>query len=216
MNIANKNTAPALLDRPTTPFRMQEEIDPPCTIRIDPSSGRVLCAAAKGGYGSEMSAAGLEGAMADMEAARAVLESSTSRVGAELSRLQERVSAANGKAVTERLLIADGERKTRRLYGGAATAAQGDNPDAAAEGAFRDAADDVHERLQAARRAMARAHAATQAVRAAVDAAKASARELLSPARLASAKEARNEGCNELVRLMGVSDSPTSTGWPRL
>ena len=153
---------------------------------------------------SEMSAAGLEGAMADMEAARAVLESSTSRVGAELSRLQERVSAANGKAVTERLLIADGERKTRRLYGGAATAAHGDNPDAAAEGAFRDAADDVHERLQDARRAMARAHAATQAVRAAVDAATAS--ELVTEDRLAARAESQNEGCNELVRLMGGVD----------
>ena len=53
---------------------------------------------------------------------------------------------------------------------------------------------------------MARAHAATQAVRAAVDAAKSTALELVSPARLAAAKEARNEGCNELVRLMGGVD----------
>ena len=53
---------------------------------------------------------------------------------------------------------------------------------------------------------MARTHAATQAVRAAVDAAKTSATELVSPDRLATAKEARNEGCNELVRLMGGVD----------
>ena len=48
---------------------------------------------------------------------------------------------------------------------------------------------------------MARAHAATQAVRAAVDAAKSTALELVSVDRLAFAKEARNEGWNELVRL---------------
>ena len=89
---------------------------------------------------------------------------------------------------------------------GGATAAQGHNPDAAAEAAFRDVADDVDERLQDARRTMARAHAATQAVRAAVEEAKSSALELLSTSRLAAVKEARNEGCNELVRLMGRVD----------
>ena len=53
---------------------------------------------------------------------------------------------------------------------------------------------------------MARVHAVTQAVHAAVDAEKSTALELVSPARLAAAKEARNEGCNELVRLMGRVD----------
>ena len=71
------------------------------------------------------------------------------------------------------------------MGGDAAAAAQGgDNPDAAAEAAFQESADDVDERLQVARRAMARAHAATQAVRAAVDAATAS--ELVSEDRLAA------------------------------
>ena len=40
-----------------------------------------------------MSAAKLEAAMADMEAARAALDSSATRVGDELERLRERVSA---------------------------------------------------------------------------------------------------------------------------
>ena len=166
-----------------------------------------------------MSTAALEAAMAGMEAARAAFDAATSRVGDELGQLQEQVVAANTKAHGERSQIATAAeaRKRRRRSGGAgAAAAQGDNPDAAAEAAFQENVGYLDERLQAARCSMARAHAATQAVRAAVDAAKASARELLSPARLASAKEARNEGCNELVRLMGVSDSPTSTGWPRL
>ena len=153
-----------------------------------------------------MSAANLETAMAGMEAARATFESSISRVGDELSRVQDRVHAANGKAHGERASIASEERKRRRRSGGAGGAAAGsDNPDAAAEAAFEQIADDVDERLRDARRAMARAHAhaATQAVRAAVDAAKSSSELLLSADRLAAAKEARNEGCNELMRLMG-------------
>ena len=152
-----------------------------------------------------MSATALEAAMADMETARATFEAKASRVGDEVSRLQESVHAANAKAIGERLHIASEARRRRRRSGGAggAAAAQGDKPDAAAEATFQDNVDDVDERLQTARRAVARAHAATQAVRAAADAAKSSALELLSSARLASAKEARNEGCNELVRVMG-------------
>jgi hypothetical protein len=69
---------------------------------------------------------------------------------------------------------------------------------------------DADERLQTATRAMARVHAATQSVRASVDAAKADAVALLSADRLASAKEARNEGCNELMRLMGRVDLGSS------
>ena len=154
-----------------------------------------------------MSTAALEAAMADMEKARATFEAKASRVGEEVSRLQETVNAASAKASGERLQIATEARKRRRRSGAAATAAaQGDNPDAAAEAAFQDNTVDVDERLQAARRAMARAHAATQAVRAAVDAAKSTAVELVSADRLAAAKEARNEGCNELVRLMGRMD----------
>ena len=153
-----------------------------------------------------MSTTALEAAMAGMEAGRPALEAATSRVGDELERLQETVHAANTKASGERVHIAAQARKRRRRSGGAggAAAAQGDNPDAAAEVA--DTVDDLDERLQTARRAMARAHAATQAVRAAVDAAKSTAVKLMSAQRLASAKEARNEGCNELVRLMGRVD----------
>ena len=47
-----------------------------------------------------MSAASLEAAMADMEAARVSFGATTSRVGDELSRLQERVHAANKEAST--------------------------------------------------------------------------------------------------------------------
>ena len=50
---------------------------------------------------------------------------------------------------------------------------------------------------------MARVHNETLRVRAAVDAAKASATTLCSAERLADAKEARNEECSALVRLMG-------------
>ena len=141
-----------------------------------------------------MSAAALEVAMAGMEAARVTFEAAASRVGDEVSRLQEAVHAANTKAHGERVHIASEARKRRRRSGDAATAAaQGENPDAAAEVAFQNTTDTIDERLQDARRAIARAHAATQAVRAAVDAAKASALELVSPERLAAAKEARNQ-----------------------
>ena len=70
-----------------------------------------------------MSTPALEAAMAGMEAARAAFESSTSRVGDELERLQERVNTANAKAHGERLDIAAHERKRRRRSGGAGVAA---------------------------------------------------------------------------------------------
>ena len=97
-----------------------------------------------------MSTAALEAAMADMETARATFEAKASRVGDEVSRLQETVNAANTKAHGERVHIADGERKRRRRSGdaAAAAAAQGDNLDAAAEAAFSDNFDAVDERLQ--------------------------------------------------------------------
>ena len=162
------------------------------------------------------SAVALEAAMADMEAARAAFEATASRVGDELERLQERVFAANGKAHGEHLHAATEARKRRRRSGEAAAAAAGQHPggnlDAAAEAAFEATADTVDQRLQDARRAMARAHACTQEVRAAVDAAKASARDLLSADRLAALKEARNEGCNALVRLMGRVDVDRPAG----
>ena len=50
-----------------------------------------------------MSTAALEAAMAGMEAARAAFEAAGSRVGDELSLLQETVNAANLKAIGERV-----------------------------------------------------------------------------------------------------------------
>ena len=96
-----------------------------------------------------------------------MLEAATSRVGNELERLQETVHAASAKAHGERLHIATEARKRRRRSGDAAAAqgAESNNPDAAAEAAFQDNVVDVDERLQAARRAMVRAHAATQGAR---------------------------------------------------
>ena len=104
-----------------------------------------------------MSTAALEAAMAGMEAARAAFEAAGSRVGDELSRLQETVHAANGKVHGERVHITSEERKRRRRSGGAggAVAAQGTNPDATAEETFENTVEAVDERLQDAHRTMA-------------------------------------------------------------
>jgi hypothetical protein len=87
-----------------------------------------------------MSTTAFEAAMADMETARVTFEATASRVSDELERLQERVVVANGKAGGERLYIHEGKRKSRRRRSGgaAAGAAQGENPDAAAEAVFHD------------------------------------------------------------------------------
>eukprot|EP01046_Picozoa_sp_COSAG06_P035564 COSAG06_NODE_3836_length_4852_cov_13.191458_2_plen_462_part_00 len=99
-------------------------------------------------------------------------------------------------------------KRRRRSGGGAGAQGAGAeaNSDAQAEQCFNNAVGDAEERLQTATRAMARVHAATQTVRASVDAAKVDAVALLSADRLASAKECRNEGCNELMQLVGRVD----------
>jgi hypothetical protein len=166
-----------------------------------------------------MSTAALDRAIADMEAGRKAFEAAAVRVSSELEALAERVSEANGKLSGEREHIARAVAKRRRrsgagagAQGAAAAGAQGGdanagaNSDAQAERRFKDTVEDAEERLQTATRAMARVHAATQSVRASVDAAKEEAVALLSAERMAAAKECRNEGCNELVRLMGRVD----------
>jgi hypothetical protein len=169
-----------------------------------------------------MSVEALERAIADMNANRKAFEAAAVRVSRELEALAERVSEANGKLSTEREHIARAVGKRRRRSGGGAgvgraagagaqAGADGDEDpnadiDTRTERRFKDTVEDVEEHLQTATRAMARVHAATQSVRASVDAAKADATELLSAERMANTKEHRNEGCNELIRLMGRVD----------
>jgi hypothetical protein len=156
-----------------------------------------------------MATAALDRTMLDMDAARKAFEAAAVQVSHELEKLQQRVTATNAKLYTERESTAQAVVKRRRRSGGGA-GAQGAgaeaNTDAHAEQRFNNAVGDAEERLQTATRAMARVHAATQSVRAAVDAAKADAVELLSAERMAAAKELRNEGCSELMRLMGRVD----------
>eukprot|EP01046_Picozoa_sp_COSAG06_P015396 COSAG06_NODE_985_length_11197_cov_12.342314_2_plen_506_part_00 len=153
--------------------------------------------------------------MLGMDAARKAFETAAVRVSGELEKLQERVNEANAKLSVERARTEQAVVKRRRCSG-KGTGAQGAcgeaeaNTDAQTEQRFDDTVSDAEERLQTATRAMARVHAATQSVRASVDAAKADATALLSAERLASAKESRNEGCNELVRLMGRVDLGSS------
>jgi hypothetical protein len=173
-----------------------------------------------------MSVEALERAIADMNANRKAFEAAAVRVSRELEALAERVSEANGKLSTEREHIARAVGKRRRRSGGGAgvgraagagaQAGADDDVDPNAdidtrtERRFKDTVEDVEEHLQTATRAMARVHAATQSVRASVDAAKADAIALLSADRMAAAKESRNEGCNELIRLMGRVDLGSS------
>eukprot|EP01052_Picozoa_sp_SAG31_P008875 SAG31_NODE_455_length_15433_cov_4.248728_10_plen_224_part_00 len=145
--------------------------------------------------------AALEAAMGEMEAARATFEAKACRVSDELAALQQQVVESNLAIARERQAIIGEERKRRRLSGDRTPAAPAPNPDAEAEGAFERSADEVAERLQTARRAMARAHNETLRVRAGVDAAKAAAAPLCSAGRFADAKEARNEECSELVKV---------------
>jgi N-acetylneuraminic acid mutarotase len=164
-----------------------------------------------------MATAALDRALLDMDTTRKAFEAAAVRVSEELEQLQERVTEANAKLSGEREHTARAVGKRRRRSGGGAGAGAGEahggggggkvnGADAQIESRFNESVEDAEERLQTATRAMARVHAATQSVRASVDAAKADAVELLSAERLASAKESRNEGCNELIRLMGRVD----------
>ena len=151
----------------------------------------------------------LEAAMASMERARADFEAAALLVGAELAELQDRVLNAHSAVQRERNKIEAEARKRRRLSGqqvGPLAAAGAANPDEQAELAFANRVVDAEERLQSARRAVARLHNEVQRTRAGVNAAKASAGPLLAGGRLAGVREARNEGCSSLVRLLGRHD----------
>ena len=148
--------------------------------------------------------AALEAAMGEMEAARATFEAKAQAVSDELEKLQEQVEESNLAIARERRAIIGEEAKRRRRSGDRTPAAHNPaNPDGEKEAAFTDCVSDVEERLQSARRAMARVHNETLRVRADVDAAKASAASLCSAERLAEAKEARNEECSALTKLLG-------------
>ena len=148
--------------------------------------------------------AALEAAMGEMEAARAAFEAKAQVVSDELEKLQEQVEDSNSLIARERRAIIGEEAKRRRRSGDRAAVDRAPpNPDAEAEADFVDKVNDIEERLQSARRAMARVHNETLRVRAGVDAAKASATTLCSVERLADAKEARNEECSALTKLLG-------------
>eukprot|EP01045_Picozoa_sp_COSAG04_P027891 COSAG04_NODE_4188_length_2245_cov_4.831911_1_plen_522_part_00 len=148
--------------------------------------------------------AALEAAMGEMEAARATFEGKAQAVSDELEKLHEQVEESNAEVQKQRRAIAGEEAKRRRRSGDRTPATRSiPNPDEQAEAAFDDAVNDVEERLQSARRAMARVHNETVRVRAGVDAAKASATTLCAAGRLADAKEARNEECSALTKLLG-------------
>ena len=146
--------------------------------------------------------AALEAAMGEMEAARAAFEAKAQAVSDELEKLQEQVEDSNSLVARERRAIIGEEAKRRRRSGDRTPAPRNtQNPEE--EAAFVDQVSDIEERLQTARRAMARVHNETLRVRAGVDAAKASAASLCSAERLADAKEARNEECSALTKLLG-------------
>ena len=114
--------------------------------------------------------AALETAMGEMEAARATFEAKARRVSDELQKLQEQVEESNLAIARERRAIIGEEAKRRRRSGDRTPATRSiPNPDEQAEAAFDDAVNETEERLQSARRAMARVHNETVRVRAGVD-----------------------------------------------
>ena len=104
--------------------------------------------------------AALEAAMGEMEAARATFEAKARRVSDELVVVEERVEQTNSQVALQRRAIIGEEAKRRRRSGDRTPVARGapPNPDQEEEAAFMDSVNDVEERLQTARRAMARVH----------------------------------------------------------
>ena len=97
--------------------------------------------------------------MGEMEAARATFEAKAQAVSDELEKLQEQVEDSNSLIARERRAISSEEGKRRRRSGDRTAATRSmRKPDEQAEAAFDDAVNDIEERLQAARRAMARVH----------------------------------------------------------
>ena len=100
--------------------------------------------------------AALEAAMGEMEAARATFEAKAQAVSDELAVLQHQVEQANASVQVQRRAVANEEGKRRRRSGDRTPVEPSTNPDAQAEAAFEDTIGTVEERLQSARRAMAR------------------------------------------------------------
>ena len=110
-----------------------------------------------------------------------------------------KIELATAERKRQRLAAAVG-RASGRVPPTASAATPDDGP---AGRAFEDAAVEAAARLHTALRTMARLQDQTRDVRAAVDATKARAAPLLAPERLASVVEARNEGCSELLQVLG-------------
>ena len=146
--------------------------------------------------------------MAAMEDGRAAFEAAAQCVRRALEVVEAAADEASANLSLPKTELARAERKRRRLpaaaagssRGAAAPAAPDDGP---AVRAFEDAAAETAARLQAVLRTMARLQDQTRDVRVAVEATKACATPLLAPSRQANAVEARNEGCSELLWVLG-------------
>ena len=146
--------------------------------------------------------------MAAMEDGRAAFEAAAQCVRRALEVVEAAADEASANLGLPKTELARAERKRRRLpaaaagssRGAAAPAAPDDGP---AVRAFEDAAAETAAQLQAVLRTMARLQDQTRDVRVAVEATKACATPLLAPARQANAVEARNEGCSELLWVLG-------------
>jgi hypothetical protein len=149
----------------------------------------------------------LEAEMAALEDARAAYEAQAQRVSGAITALEAKVADANDEVQRSRNEVSRVASKRRRLSGSAGGGAS-DPPAADFTGGqmFADTAVVVEKQLQAALRQMARVSSTTRSVRAAVDDAKVQATQLLGSARLATAREARNTGCSNLLRMLGRVD----------
>ena len=150
----------------------------------------------------------LEAAMAAMEDGRAAFEVAAQCVRRALEVVEAAADEASANLSLPKTELARAERKRRRLPAAAAgssrgTAAPAAPDDGPAVRAFEDAAAETAARLHTALRTMARLQDQTRDVRVAVEATKACATPLLAPARQANAVEARNEGCSELLWVLG-------------
>ena len=153
----------------------------------------------------------LEVAMAAMEDARAAFEAAAQCVRHALEVVEAGVEEVTANVALSKIELATAERKRQRLAAAVGrasgrvppTASAATPDDGPAGRAFEDAAVEAAARLHTALRTMARLQDQTRDVRAAVDATKARAAPLLAPERLASVVEARNEGCSELLQVLG-------------
>jgi hypothetical protein len=152
---------------------------------------------------------GLGQAIAGVEAARAALEAETLRVSEQLDALRESVLDSNAEVSRHRRSIEGEQRKrcrhtSRDVPPGPVPHGDGEATEAQDEAAFNVAVGTVEEQLHSHRRALARTHHEVQLLQASVGAVLTRAAPLCGAGRHAAAKEARNEECNALVRLLGV------------